>query len=187
LKLSAPPKKGITCSRSFGRPVTRLDEMREAVAAYVSRATVELRKQNSVAGRLTVYMMTDRFKVKEPRHNEEVTIKLPVATDNTGELIHYASNAVEKIFKAGYKYKKAGVILTNLSPAFQRQTDIFDSLNRNRTEKLMTTLDIVNARMGSKTLQFAVQGGAQPWSMKCEKRSPSYTTNWGELMEVRTN
>jgi len=187
LKLSAPPKKGITCSRSFGRPVTMLNEMKEAVAAYVSRAALELRKQNSVAGHLTVYMMTNRFKVKEPLHNEEVSIKLPVATDNTGELIYYASGAVEKIFKAGYKYKKAGVILAELSPACQSQTDMFDSLDRDRTEKLMATLDSVNARMGSKTLQFAAQGTTQPWSMRCERRSPSYTTNWDELLEVKAS
>jgi len=187
LQLSAPPKKGITCSRSFGRPVTTLNEMKEAVAAYASRAAVELRKQNSVAGHLTVYMMTNRFKVKEPRHNEEVSIKLPVATDNTGELIHYASGAVEKIFKRGYKYKKAGVILTELSPACQSQTDMFDSLDRDRMEKLMDALDAVNVQMGTRTLQFAAQGSTQPWSMRCERRSPNYTTNWNELMQAKAS
>ncbi len=185
LKFSVPPKKSITCSRSFGRTVTTLNEMKEAVAAFVSRAAAELRNQGLIATRLTIYVLTNLYKKKEPQYNEAATVKLPVATDNTGELIRSAINALEKVFKPGYRYKKAGVLFTELSPADQSQVDIFDSLNRDRIDKLMTTLDEINDRMGARTLQFASQGTTQPWSGKCEMRSPSYTTNWGELLEVR--
>ncbi len=187
LTLSRSPKKSITCSRSFGRPVTDLSELKEAVAAYVSRAAAELRDEGLVAKYLTVYLITNPYKKKEPHYHDDFTITLPIATGNTGELIRFGLVALDKIFKQGVKYKKAGVLLTELTPADQSQADMFDSLNRNRTEKLMATIDEVNERMGSRTIQFAAQGTAQPWHGKCELRSPNYTTNWDELLEVKTN
>ena len=185
MQMTHPPKKSITCSRSFGRPVTTLTEMQEAVAAYVSRAAEELREEKAVVKQLLVFMMTNRFKDNTPQYHPHVTVSLPVATSNTGELIHYALQAVKKIFKTGYKYKKAGVIFTELIPESQNQMDMFDRTNRPRLGKLMAVVDRINTRFGSRSLQFAAQGITQPWHMKCDMRSPCYTTDWNQLLTVR--
>ncbi len=178
-------RKSITCSGSFGRPVTTMDEMKQAVAAYCSRAASELRRDGLVARRMTVYMLTNRFRQEQPQHNPKVTIDLAIPTDNTGELIHAANDVVEGSFKPGCRYKKAGVILTELVPAQQNQADIFDSLDRPRNKKLMSAVDALNERFGSKALQFAAQCCRQPWHMKCELRTPAYTTDWEGLLQVR--
>jgi DNA polymerase V len=185
LTLSRSPRKSITCSRSFGRPVTTLSEMKEAVAAYLSRAAAELREEGLAAKHLTVYVITNLYRQHEPRFHEATTVTLPAATDDTGELIRFGLGAVEKIFKPGCKYKKAGVLLTELIPADQNQANLFDSADHARTERLMATIDAVNARMGGRALQFAAQGTTQPWSGRCQLRSPNYTTRWDELLEVR--
>ncbi len=185
MQVARAPKKSITCSRSFGRPVTTLTEMQEAVAAYVSRAAEELREERAVVKELLVFMMTNRFNEKELQYHPHMTVTLPVATSNTGELIHQALQAVEKIFKTGYKYKKAGVIFTELLPENQTQMDMFDTTNRSRLGKLMAVVDRINTRFGSRSLQFAAQGITQPWHMKCDMRSPCYTTDWNQLLTVQ--
>ncbi len=187
LQLSASPRQQVICSRSFGRPVTTVDEIKEAVAAYISRAARELRKEKLVARRLTVYLLTNRFKESERKGSKNASVLLPVATDNTAELLRAGSSLAERIFQPGYKYKKAGVILTELIPASQNQRDMFFSSDEERGEKLMALLDRVNRRAGFQALQFAAQGCTQPWSMKCEQRSPAYTTSWQELVTVKAD
>ena len=119
-------------SRSFGRPITTLIEMREAVATYMTRAAEKLRRSHVAAGVLTVFLMTNRF-TDEPQYANSVTIPLPVATQDTAELIGYALRGVEQLFREGYRYQKAGVILTALVPAHQVQTHLFDQHDRERS------------------------------------------------------
>jgi DNA polymerase V len=120
LALCPSPKQSLMVSRSFGRPITTLIEMREAVATYMTRAAEKLRRHHVAAGVLTVFLMTNRF-TEEPQYSNSVTIPLPVATQDTAELIRYALQGVEQIFREGYHYQKAGVILTALVPAHQIQ------------------------------------------------------------------
>src|SRR5215475_13662811 len=109
LELCPPPKQSLMVSRSFGRPITTLVEMREAVATYITRAAEKLRRYHVAAGVLTVFLMTNRF-ADEPQYSNSVTMSLPVATQDTAELIKYALRGVEQISREGYRYQKAGVI-----------------------------------------------------------------------------
>src|SRR5439155_12152991 len=118
LALCPPPKHSLMVSRSFGRPITTLTEMREAVATYTTRAAEKLRRAHLAAGVVTVFLETNRF-ADEPQYANSVTIPLPVATQDTAELIRYARRGIEQIFHADYRYKKAGVILTALVPTHQ--------------------------------------------------------------------
>ena len=181
LDLCPPPKKGITSSRSFGRAITVKREIKEAVAAYVSTAAAKLRGQHSSARYLTVFLMTNRFRKDQPQYNNAATVELPVASDNTEELMHYAGQVVDRLFRDGYKYKKAGIMLTGLVPSDQVQADLFDRADRGRDSKVMQALDLVNKHIKKGALQIAAQGRTQPWRMKCEKRTPNYTTSWEEL------
>jgi DNA polymerase V len=184
LELCPPPKQSLMVSRSFGRPITTLTEMREAVATYTTRAAEKLRRHGMAAGVVTVFLMTNRF-TEEPQYSNSVTIPLPVATQDTAELIRYALRGTEHIFREGYRYQKAGVILTALVPAHQVQPHLFDQTDRERSQKLMAAIDAINTAWGSGTIRYAAVGLRPRWIGQCARRSPRYTTRWNELVVVR--
>ncbi len=179
------PKRGITVSRSFKQTIGALAELLEAVAGYVSIGTKKLRKEHSVAGALIVFLMTNRFK-KERYYYNMTTIRLPVPTSDTSELIQYAHRGLTEIYKKGYLYKKAGVMFTDLAPETQVQTNFLDSIDRIHSNRLMKALDNINEKMGSSTLKYAAVGlsGKKKWQTVFNHRSRSYTTNWNQLLEV---
>lgn len=179
------PKKGITVSRTFKNSMESLDDLKEAISAYVSIGAEKLRKEHSVAGVIMVFLMTNRFK-KENYYFNIKTIKLPVATSNTSELISYANEGIEGIYRKGYLYKKAGVMFKHLNPENQIQANLFNYINFKRSKKLMQTLDNINKKIGSDTLKYAATGLTfnQRWKTVFKRRSPSYTTNWDQLLKV---
>ena len=183
METSPPTKKEICVSRSFGKPVRSLIEMQEAIAAYTTRAGEKLRNEHSAAGALMVFMMTNRFR-DEQQYANSTAIELPVPTDCTQELIRYAFRGVEEIFRKGYRFNKAGVVLADLVPANQIQTDLFDTKDRDGSKKLMQALDKINTRMGPDTLKYAASGLKQEWKTRAGRRSPRYTTRWDELAEA---
>ncbi len=187
LETCTPIRKGVTSSRSFGRKIESLDELKEAVAAYVTKAAIKLRKQNLAAQILTVFLTTNPYSKNDKQYSKSVVFHLPAAMNNTVELIHYAMQGVDKIFKEGYKYKKAGVMLAELIPAEQIQTTLFDLSNTKRKNKLTEAIDVINDIMGSGTLKYAIQGGTRPWNGKSENRSPRYTTSWKELPTAKAD
>jgi DNA polymerase V len=184
LELAPAPKQGITCSRSFGRRVQSLDELKEAIATHTSRAAEKLRREQLVATVITVFIHTNRLKC-EPQHHKSVQITLPVATDDTAELIHFALRGLASIYRSGHAYQKAGVMLLNLVPFDLIQPNLFDRRDRDRSRLLMATLDQINQQMGKNTLQFAAAGLIKPWQTRSSKRSPRYTTQWSELPVVQ--
>lgn len=179
-----PPKKGITCARSFGKAITKIQEMEEAVSSYVTRAAEKLRREQLAVTNLTVFLHTNQFK-EVAQYNNSLTVKIPVATDTTHELITAALQGMRKIWREGYAYKKAGVMFLGLVPASQVQGDLFDGKDRTRPKKLMAALDSINARFGSGTLQYASSGITKEWKATFNRRSPAFTTSWDELPVVR--
>jgi DNA polymerase V len=184
LALCPPPKQNLMVSRSFGRPISTLTEMREAVATYTTRAAEKLRRAHLAAGVVTVFLETNRF-AEEPQYTNSVTIPLPVATQDTAELIRYARRGIAQLFRGGYRYQKAGVILTALVPAQQVQTHLFDHKDRDRSRQLMAAIDAINTQWGMGTVRYAAVGLRPRWIMRCARRSPRYTTRWEELVVVR--
>ena len=185
LELSTPLKKGITSSRSFGKPVETLKEMKEAVSSYVTTAAEKMRSQNLSANHLSIFITTNRFK-DEPQYWSSFTGNLPVNTDITGELISYGLKYLERIYKPGYRYKKAGVMLTDLVPSSRFQADMFDNISfdrRARKHKFMNVIDNINKRWGSNSVYYASSGINRTWFMKRKLMSPYYTTRWDELKE----
>ena len=179
-----PPKKSLMVSRSFGKPITTLEEMREAVATYTSRAAEKLRRNTLAAGVLTVFITTNQLS-DEPQYSNAVTLTLPVATSDTAELLAYALCAIEPIFQGGFRYKKAGILLTELVPAQQIQLSLFDNRDRERSARFMATMDDINRQWGTGTVRYAAVGFRNRWKMRSARRSPRYTTRWEELVEVK--
>src|SRR5215470_574599 len=121
----------------------------------------------------------------EPQYSNSVTMPLPVATQDTAELIRSALRGVEQIFRGGYRYQKAGVILTALVPAHQIQAHLFDQHDRERSQRLMAAIDTINTEWGTGTIRYAAVGLRPAWIMRCARRSRRYTTRWEELVVVR--
>ncbi|MGD8779145.1 MAG: Y-family DNA polymerase [Ignavibacteria bacterium] len=178
-------KKGICNSRSFGRAVYSLDDLNEAVSDYVSTAAEKLRRQKSITKTLLVYLRSHNIE-EHNYYSNWAKMKLPKATDDTLELIHYAKEGMKRIFKDGLKYKKAGVILTELIPMDEAPKEMFDNDDElKKKEKLMYALDKVNQKYGWKKLRVAAVGVKQDWWMKSEMRSPDYTTDWKQIPTVK--
>jgi DNA polymerase V len=132
---------------------------------------------------LTVFLTTNEFK-DGPQYRNTFTLKLPVVTDNTSELIRYALQEIRAIYRERYLYKKAGVMLTGLVPASQIQADLFDDQDHRKSKRLMSALDAVNDRWGAGTLYYASSGFTKAWRTQFHRRSPAYTTNWDALPVV---
>ena len=187
LEHAPSPKKGIVCSRSFGKPVEALSEIREAIAAYMSHAAEKLRRQKSVTSCIQVFLNTNRFREEEPQYHNSSTYRLPVPSADTAELIHHATRLLEQIYKPGFRYKKAGVMLMEILPESHIQLDMFArEYQDSRKQELMEILDRINDRWGRDTIHSAATGTDKPWKMKQEKKSPRFTTRWDELPIVKS-
>ena len=179
------PKQSLTCSRAFGTLISTLAEMEEAVSTYTSRVAEKLRRERLTASMLAVCLTTNTFK-EGPQYSNALTLPLPVATDSTASLIRYALRGIRAIYRDGYLYKKAGVMLTGLALASQTQVDLFDDQDRGKSKRLMSALDAVNDRWGAGTLHYASSGITKAWKTQFHRRSPAYTTDWNALPIVTT-
>ena len=184
----AANKQQIMSSRSFGQPVTSHLDLSESVTLYVSRAAEKLRHQGSVAGGIQVYIRTNPFKPREPQYSQGITLPLADATDDTLKLTRAALAGLKKIYKPGYAYAKAGIMLVDLARRGQQPIDLFTDLEEiERRSRLMNTMDEINRRYGKNTLGPGICGIStrRAWSMKRGNKTPAYTTDWNELPIVR--
>jgi len=177
-----PPKKQIVSSRSFGQTVDGIDDLKDAIAHFVTNAALKLRAQGSVAGIVQVFIMTDRFRNDQPQYNPSMALPIPVPTDDSLLISQWASRGLDAIFRKGHFYKKAGVILSEISDKSLVQADMFASV---RKPELMHAMDSVNARFGKGALRLSQDGSRRSWSMRQENRSPEYTTRWDEVAVCR--
>lgn len=179
-------KKHIASTRSFGQPVTTLVEMKEAIATYTSRAAEKLRHQNSAAAGLYVFARTykddkDRG-YSQAKEGGSSYKALHYATDSTNELIKYAMEAAEEIYRKGLYYKKAGVVLSGLVPKDSIQQYLFEpNPDSPKNKAISKALDGINKKMGIDTVNFAANGVNTNWKMRCELRSPQATTRWSDI------
>ncbi len=183
LEDAAPNKQQIISSRSFGRYVRDLASLGEAVASYIAIAAEKLRGQGSQAGMVQVYIRTNPHKAEHPQYHPSLTIPLPQASDDTLHLTRAALWGLRRIYRPGYDYQKAGVALLNLTDAATGQGDLFAKGRDN--SRLMQVMDRINGIWGRGTLRSAAEGIEKEWRMKRERKSPGYTTRWGELPLVR--
>ena len=177
-----PPRSQIICSRSFGVSVTRLSELEQAVIAYTSRAAEKLRQQRSLATCVQVYIRTNPHQTKAPQYQPVLTVPLAEPADDTILLCHATLGGLRQIYRSGYAYQKAGVMLSGIIASADRPLTLFDDVAaQQKSSALMATLDQINRRMGSGTVQLLGEGIRKSWAMKRENVSPRYTTELDEL------
>ena len=184
LEAVAAQRKGIAVTRSFGTPITTYDKMSEAVAAYATRAAEKLRRHGVAAAHGFVFMHSNKFNGDRPIYAAK-PISLLEATQDTHELVAAALHAGSCAWKDGYRYAKAGLVLTDLVAASSIQKSFFQDIDREERRRLMVAIDAVNSRFGRGSLFPAAMGIRREWSTKFEMRTPRYTTRWDELPVVR--
>lgn len=177
----APPKKQIMTSRSFGWPVTELSELREAMTAYTTRAAEKLRAEGQLAGEVHVFIRTSPFKQDSPQYSAALRLRLPEPTDDTLRLVKASRLLLRQLYRPGFEYQKAGILLSELQPATLRQGQLFATTDTSRRDRLMTVMDRLNREMGRDTLFLAGAGIDRAWRMRQGNRSPRYTTHWAEI------
>lgn len=183
LDLNPPPRRSITCSRSFGEKISELKHLRQAVALYLSQAAEKLRKHKLAAHAITVLIATNRFH-PENYYSNAATHSSSYPTDANYELQSWAFACLEKIFRRDFAYQKAGVILSGLVPADKLTTRMYDDERWERFRKVMRAVDEINRKFGRDTVRFAVINPNAFWQGKCDRRSPRYTTRFDEILRV---
>lgn len=179
-------KKMITCSRSFSHRVRELPELRAAIASYVSRAGEKLRAQGDLTCALRVFIRTGQFNDNERQYSNVATVPLLTPSSDTRDLISAALKGLERIYRPGFRYLKAGVILMDLVPPRMAQADIFAAPPRPGSERLMAVMDHINSQFGRGAIRTARVPPTPSWSMKQELKSPSYVSRWSELPSIGT-
>ncbi len=186
LEETAPAKKQIVSSRSFGQMVTTIDELQESVSTYMTRAAEKLRAQGSVCGAIQVFIHTNQFRTNDKQYGNAIVVPLPNPSADTRLLVRAALFGLWKIYRPGYFYKKAGVMLLDLTDAGCMQQSLFEMVGRDeRSESVMRTMDALNARFGRNALTIASAGVSAIWAMRRERMSQSYLTDWNELPIAR--
>jgi DNA polymerase V len=184
LDLNPPPRRSITCSRSFGQNVLESKVLREAVAVFLAQAAEKLRRHRLAAQAVTVFISTNRFNQLSDYYSNSATYNSAYPTDINHELQTWTFNCLDKIFQQGFAYHKAGIILSGLVPAERLTTRMFDETRWQRFRSVMTAVDEINRKFGRNTVRFAVANPNGAWQGKCAYRSPRYTTRLNEVMQV---
>lgn len=180
------PKKGICTARSFGKLLSDKKDIQEAVANYAATCARKLRTQNSCAGTLHVLIHTNVHRTHDKQYSRSITLKMPLATNSTRKIISVALKGLDIIYKEGYNFKKAGVIVMDIVPEEQVQQSLFDNISENKKDsKIMKSLDTLNKRFGKDLVRFASQGYERKWKLRQMRLSPCYTTNINQVLTVK--
>jgi DNA polymerase V len=180
-----PSKQQIISSKSFGQEVTDLQHLQEAVASYICRAAEKLRAQDSVCQYVTVFVRTNPFAQNQTQYRNQMTVPLSIASNDSRRLIKAAFFGLERIYQPGLRYKKAGVILSDLYPAAQQQQDLFTKIDQKKSAQVMQTMDDLNHLYGAHTVTLASTGATignpRNWRMRANHKSQRFTTHWDEI------
>ena len=186
LEEKMPDKKSITTSRSFGQPVHALSDLQEAIATYATQAAFKLRSGGLRTTVVDVFIRTNSFKKDKPQYCNRRTLTLSAPSSHTATLIKAALASLKAIYRPGYHYQKAGVMLSGLVPENYEQLHLFNAPDLNSVS-LMKAVDKINKRWGRNTIQSGGAGFAKEWHYRQLKKSPAYTTRWSELPIVKAS
>ncbi len=186
IEVIEPQRKGMAVTRSFGTPITDIEKLMGAVAQHSMRAGEKLRQHGLVAGRLTVFYHTNRHKPDRPQYGATRTLSLDPMTDDSLILVSAARRGVERSWRDGYAYTKAGVMLDDLVRRENRPRTLFeDHENIDKRVRLMGALDTLNGRFGKFSIVPGVQGFEREWKMRADRKSPAWTTRIAEVPIIR--
>lgn len=178
------PKKNIATTRSFNKNLTDLQDIEERVSTFAVTCAEKLRRQNSHCNHLMIFIHTNPHRPDLKQYARNIIVKLPYPSNSSITLSRYALKGLRTIYKDGYHYKKAGVIVGGITPESNYQINLFDNENPNH-KPLMNVLDKLNSKYGTKKIKLASQNPKRTWTMRQEKLSPCFTTNMDDLITVK--
>jgi len=179
-----PPKQSLAASKSFSRLVECPQELQEAAIAYTSTVASKLRKNKLLAGTLTVYVKTNKYKADVKQHHESLTVQLPEPSNSSSVLITIAVNLIKRLYMGGCAYIKCGVVSGALVSEDAMTADLFTPV-KPQSDNLSKALDHINDAMGKETMFVLGSGLKRPWQMRRNYNSPARTTSWSDLLEVK--
>lgn len=177
------PKKMIATTRSFETNYSQFEEVKERVVTFAVTCAEKLRKQQSCCSALLVFLHTNGHREDLPQYSRNIVVKTPFPTNSSIELSKAAAGGLEKIFKAGYQYKKAGVIAMDIAPENTKQIGLFENTNPIH-QPIMAIMDRINRAVGRKIIKLGGQDMGRTWKMRQEKLSPRYTTRLSDIITV---
>ncbi|MEN8124912.1 MAG: Y-family DNA polymerase [Bacteroidota bacterium] len=177
-------KKNIATTRSFDKNYSDFEQIKERVTTFSVSCAEKLRKQNSYCNTLLIFLHTNGYRKELPQYSKNIVVKLPFPTNSNIELAKFAVNGLERIFKKGFQYKKAGVIAMDITPQEQRQISLFENSDP-RHQVLMNVVDKMNHNIGQQKIKLASQNLERTWKMRQERLSPRYTTQLKEIITVK--
>ncbi len=184
LEKTTSKRKSCVVSRSFGQRVEKFQELKEAIANYCLNASEKIRSESLIAKSITVFIRTSPFQSKFGYYSNSKTIDFPIGTNNSIEIVKTALSALEAIFKNGYRYQKAGVLLAGLSNADEKN-NLFSSEKDEKINSLMKSIDSTNYRYGRSAISLASAGVKKRWNMKREYSSRIDTADFYSLPTIR--
>ncbi len=184
LEEDVPEAKSITSSRSFGKKVTDIDDLRAAITLHISKVAQKLRRKNLAVNHLYIYVQSNRFSKSDEPWSFSCTVGLPYTTNSTGPLLEISLKGLETIFKSGIEYKKAGVLAPEVYPAGIFIQDLFTPVEKPQCAKVSHTMDEINKRFGRNQIFHGTLGTKRDWLPKDLLRSFRYTTEYNELLRV---
>ena len=183
---SVVEKQQICTSRSFGEMVRDFDSLRESVANFASACAAKLRKQQSLAQGMIVFAYTNRHRDDLQQYYPSKAMQFSFATSDSIEIVQHANQALREIFREGYEYKKAGVILTHIVSENNYMHDLFDPRDREKQKRISQTIDLINQKNGTNCIKLAAQGvGKADWNLRRDFLSKCPSTNMGDIIEIR--
>ena len=179
------PKKGICTARSFGQLLSDKKDIREALANYANICAEKLRRQKSCTNLIHLFIQTNTHRAQDKQYFRSVSLQVPVATNNSAEIITIALRGLDIIYMPGYNFKKVGIMVLDLVPEEFIQIGIFDTKDRRKDKKIMEVYDDVNARFGKDLVRYAVQGYKRKWKLRQQRLSPCYTTDIKQVLTIK--
>ena len=184
LETTSSKRKSCVVSRSFGKRVEDFQELKEAIAGYSLNASEKIRSESLVAKSITIFIRTSPFQNRYGFYSNSKTIDLPMATNSSIEIVKAAVSVLETIFKNGYRYQKAGVMLSHLSDS-NNGKNLFSSEKDEKINSLMRSIDNTNHKYGRSTLSVASAGVHKKWNMRRQYSSKIDTADFYCLPTIR--
>ena len=184
LETEETKRKSCCVSRSFGRKVESLNKLKESITTHCLNAAEKIRNDNQTTRSITVFIRTSPFDKNRKYYSNSLTIDLPVATNNSLELVKVAIEGLKKIYKYGYFYQKAGVILSKLSEAGEKNLNLLTPILENKSQTLMKAIDVTNAKYGRNVISVAQAGINNSWKMRREHSSKIDTASFDSLPKI---
>ncbi len=178
------PRKNIATTRSFERNLVNSNEIQERITTFAVICAEKLRKQKSCCTTIMVFLRTNAHRAELEQYNGSTVVKLPFPTNSSIEIAQFACEGFQRIFRKGYQYKKAGVIIMDFKPEDEIQLNLFENSNP-KHRQLMTVIDRINSSFGQQKIKLASQDQKRVWKMKQERLSPRYTTRLSDIITIK--